>query len=173
MIYTSPGIEGWTSGEELDWLYQRARGMRTVAEIGCYKGRSTHALLSAGAHVIAVDHFRGSKDEPEHAIAAENDGIYRDFERNVGHFPNLSIMRMASLEAAAMFGDGVFDMVFIDASHKYEDVKADILAWGPKARRLLCGHDYCASWPGVMQAVRETVGPFQACGTIWFIWFAG
>jgi cephalosporin hydroxylase len=51
--------------------------------------------------------------------------------------------------------------VFIDASHAYEDVIADIRLWAPKIRSggLLCGHDYGmeAYYPqwGVTRAVDE------------------
>lgn len=169
-MYRSPEIEGWMRSDELEWLYERSREMETVAEIGCFKGRSTHALLSGRSYVTAVDHFLGSAGEIAHAVAAKDDGIYRIFCANVGHFWNLSVVRRSSIDAAAMFADGAFDMVFLDAGHSYEEVKADILAWRPKARRLLCGHDFCASWPEVMQAVTDTLGPVDVHGTIWIHW---
>ncbi len=166
-MYTHPDIDGWMTSDELQWLFDRSQEMKGIVEIGSFNGRSTHALLSGGAQVVAVDHFRGSAGEEAHAGASQDDGIYRDFQRNVGHFPNLSVVRMPSLEAAAMFKDRTFDAVFIDASHEYENVRADILAWGPKARKLLCGHDYHESWPGVIKAVRELLVPFEVHGTIW------
>jgi hypothetical protein len=170
-MYTPRDIEGWMTEEELFWLFVTALKMRTVAEIGCYKGRSTHALLCSGADVTAVDHFHGTAGEQAHKAAAREDGIFRDFQRNVGHFPNLSIVRRYSLDAALMFADGAFDMVFIDSDHEYEAVKLDIMAWRPKAKYLLCGHDYHQeSWPGVVQAVRELVGSFEVCGSIWYCW---
>jgi Methyltransferase domain len=152
------------TAQELEWLYEQASQSQTVAEIGSYQGRSAHALLSAGPQVTAVDHFRGS---PEHGLGRLDDPLYRAFHGNVGHFPNLNVMRMESLTAAAMFADAAFDMVFIDADHSYEQVRADILAWRGKARRLLCGHDYHPTWPGVMRAVEE-MGAFHTVNTIWF-----
>jgi len=163
LMYQHPDIDGWMTAEELEWLYERSREMSTVVEIGSYNGRSTHALLSGGAHVTAIDHFQGSA---EHALTNDT---YQAFVRNVGHFPNLAVLRMPSLDAAQRFADRSIDMVFIDADHSYEAVKADILAWAPKARRILCGHDYgLDSWPGVTLAVRELIGSYHVYGTIWF-----
>jgi hypothetical protein len=46
--------------------------------------------------------------------------------------------------------------MFLDGDHEYEAVVADIKAWLPKARRLLCGHDYGhPDYPGVARAVDE------------------
>ena len=61
-------------------------------------------------------------------------------------------------------------MVFIDAGHSYEEVKADIRAWGSKARVLLCGHDYIGEWPEVMKAVDEEIGLLSGVGgySIWY-----
>jgi hypothetical protein len=47
--------------------------------------------------------------------------------------------------------------VYIDASHDYESVKEDIIAWLPKVKKggIICGDDYTPGWPGVMRAVNE------------------
>jgi predicted O-methyltransferase YrrM len=50
-----------------------------------------------------------------------------------------------------------FDIVYIDASHEYEYVKEDILAWLPKVKKggIICGDDYIIGWDGVILAVNE------------------
>ena len=52
-------------------------------------------------------------------------------------------LRGTSAEAAARFADGSLDGVFLDGSHIYEDVLADIDAYLPKIRKggILFGHD--------------------------------
>ena len=54
-----------------------------------------------------------------------------------------------------MYEDNSLDFVFIDASHKYIDVKEDIINWLPKVRKggILAGDDF--SWSGVRRALKE------------------
>lgn len=165
----NPAIEGWMSVPELQWLNATAKTMRSITEIGCWKGRSTFALCSGcDGPVYAVDHFRGSVAEREgpHAEALRRN-IQVEFLSNVGMFPNLKSMKLDSLEAAHEVPDT--DMVFIDGGHTYAEVLADIDAWVPKAKRLLCGHDY--EMPDVARAVNERFGRLveNPVGSIWTV----
>ena len=60
----------------------------------------------------------------------------------LGHL--VEIIPLSSVEAACRFPDNHFDLVFIDASHKTEETKADILLWYEKMKPggVLAGHDY-------------------------------
>jgi glycosyltransferase involved in cell wall biosynthesis len=167
--YKDQGIEGWMTLPELLWLYETAKKMERIAELGSWKGRSTLALLSGckDGTVTAIDHFRGSVGEEAQAEGkASGDSVYKAFLKNTAGFANLLITRDSTVEAAAHYSDGYFDMVFIDAEHTYEGVKRDIQAWRKKARVLLCGHDY--SWPQVKRAVDEELGAVQTLDTIWY-----
>jgi len=154
-------IKGWMSKEELNWLHKVAGTVETVAEIGSWKGRSTHALLSAGPKVYAIDHFKGSPGELEH----KGQEPYKEFRENVGHFKNLKTMKMKS-ETAAKKIDSV-DMTFIDGEHTYEAVKKDIELWLPKTKKIICGHDF--NWTEVQKAVTERFGHVHTIGSIWYV----
>ncbi len=122
--------------------------------------------MESGATVYAVDHWQGSDTIKD---LADSQDVYAEFMKNVGHYLNLRVMKIPSLQAAQMLQDQV-DMVFIDAGHTYEDCKADIDAWLPKAAKLIAFHDYCPGWPGVVRAVNEKFGSsVKTIGTIAYV----
>lgn len=145
----APGahIFGWMSPRELDWLHDQATRMNSVAEIGSFKGRSTFALLTGcDGPVYSVD-----KHEPQ-GPTRQWGSSYPEFIENVGHFKNLIVVKEWSPAAASMVPS--VDMCFIDGDHTEEGLEADLEAWVPKTRVLLCGHDYDhAAYPGVTRVV--------------------
>ena len=71
---------------------------------------------------------------------------------------DVDLKYMESKTAAATIGDETLDWVFIDAGHRYEEVKADLEAWYPKVRKggIVSGHDYVKYQDfGVIEAVNE------------------
>jgi predicted O-methyltransferase YrrM len=144
------------SDSELHWLFETATQMESIVEIGCWLGRSTHALLSGcPGMVYAVDHFQGSPSERDAAHhPAKTRDIGSDFLRNVGHFQNLKLLRMDSLEAVKQFEPKSIDMIFIDGSHDYKDFNADFNSWLPICKKLICGHDQ--TYSGVRRVLDES-----------------
>ncbi len=148
---TVPGmaIWGWMLPPELEWLGARAAEMESVVEVGCLRGRSAFALLTAcPGPVYCIDPWN---DDAGNAYPA--------FMHACGHFPNLVAIPAASPGAAAGVPD--VDMTFIDGAHAYGSVLADIAAWLPKTRKLICGHDYQQThggFPGVAEAVHAVFG---------------
>jgi hypothetical protein len=168
--YDDFGINGWMGEDELVWLYEKAKEMSSIVEIGSWFGRSTHALLSGcKGTVYAIDTFLGSPSEIDgaHAFAKTGD-VLVEFLKNVGHFKNLDAIQEDSCIASKMFADNSIDMVFVDGDHAYEAVKKDLECWYPKCRKLFCGHD--KDQDGVPKALEELGKPyFHAAGTLWFI----
>lgn len=82
-----------------------------------------------------------------------------------------------SAVSASIFEDRYFDFVFIDADHREESVKKDILAWLPKVKKggIIAGHDYYNQGPmrakaAVNSLVKNNVLPKikTAKGTVWY-----
>lgn len=133
------------------------------AELGVDKGLLFEQLLAGvpGLHLTGVDVFpipvRLARCE---AIAA----AYPERAR---------LLKMTTVEAAALIPDGSLDFVFIDADHGYASVREDIQHWTPKVRTggWLGGHDYNRKWPGVVQAVDEAFPRVKVYpGSIWGVW---
>jgi glycosyltransferase involved in cell wall biosynthesis/SAM-dependent methyltransferase len=167
--YQDQGIDGWMTIGELNWLYEQASKCNSVLELGSWKGRSSHALLSGCKGIVTcVDTFQGSADPKDwtNDLAKKTD-IYKEFMKNVGHFKNLEVLRMTGEEAASLCKDRKFDMIFIDAGHTYEEVKKDIALWRDKATVILSGHDYTNAWEDVKRAVDECLGEVNLCESIW------
>lgn len=126
-----------------------------VVEVGTFAGLTAIEMADAGAIVHCVDHWQGN---PNDGLGVAPVNAYETFLSNIGDRRNKTIFvhRGASLDVAANWHSAI-DMVFIDASHEYEDVKADIAAWSPFVRPggVVCGHDYLPQFPGVIRAANE------------------
>ncbi len=147
-------IEGWMSEEELFWLAWQAQQHKLIVEIGCYLGRSTRALADhCSGTVIAIDDFAGPRDTNE---KYDSTALLSKYLENV---PNSNVVTLMS-DHECMSCNIYPDMVFIDGSHEYKDVKRDIERWllFLQDGGLLCGHDYDENWPGVTDAVNELLG---------------
>lgn len=135
-------------------------------EVGCWRGRSACFLgveiFNSGKNISldCVDTWEGSEEHVGYSIL-ENDGLYKEFMLNIEPLGKIiRPLRMTSLEAAKLYQDESLDFVFLDASHKYEDIKADIEAWYPKVKPggIFSGHDYPA-WTQVVAAVNDFFHP--------------
>jgi predicted O-methyltransferase YrrM len=163
-------IDGWMSKQELQWLAEQAVEHRCIVEIGSYLGRSTRAMLDHCPGIVyAFDDWKGPRDV--YLDKSERDKLFDVFRNNVvDHNDKIEIIK-GDLSETYPYVEAVKpDMVFIDGSHEYEDVKRDILFWKDKLvpGGLICGHDI--QLDTVQQAVTETIGEFEIAEdtTIWY-----
>ena len=110
----------------------------TVLEIGTFFGKGAACWALLGATVTTID----ITDNIEH-IKRNHKSIGVNVECLIG-------------DSKTMQWDKEVDCVFIDGSHEYEDVKADINKFNPYAKHIIAGHDY--NYPTVKQAVDEIFG---------------
>ena len=142
-----------------------AKKRMKVAEIGSWKGMATIVLACNIApykgKVFAIDHWLGSENVSSQEIAKKID-IYFVFKRNMisfGVWDRIHSLVMDSLTASTIFRNGILDLVFIDADHRYQCVKKDILSWLPKLRNggILCGHDCEAYYSKYPEEIRKKI----------------
>jgi len=139
-------------------------------EIGVHQGETSARLMSLheGLHLIMIDAWSEDtyKNSPDGASQPFRDLYENKWLENMNiaidavkeYQDRTEIIKSHSLHVSKTMPDQSFDFVFIDASHDYESVKADILAWLPKVKKdgWICGHDYeVENFPGVKQAVDE------------------
>ena len=120
-------VPGWLGDEEAIALFELARGCTgrgAIVELGSWRGKSTICLAlgskeGSGVPVVAVDRHM--------------DKTFVDFQENIrkaGVADLVRPIRATSDEAFADFDEPI-ELIFIDASHKYEDVRRDFDQWVP------------------------------------------
>lgn len=174
-------VEGWLLPDEIPWLREQGRKARVMVEVGSWKGKSATALLEESPGILfCVDHHQGSPGEEElfHEVQTgvgqlqvreqflDNVREFREAGRlflvpsdSVGGYHYLSLILQHTLA----------DLVFIDADHRYESCRRDILSYQKLVRSggILCGHNM--DYDGVSKAVRELLPCFYCGpGTLWF-----
>lgn len=159
-------VEGYLDHFELQDLALRSFNSGRFVEIGTFRGRSASYLgveiINSGKDIKldTVDHFDVSRD-----YSATSQNQYQTVIKNLE--PVNSVVRvipMKSVDAAKLYPDQSLEFVYIDASHDYESVKEDILAWFNKVKigGIIGGDDY--GWKGVELAVKELIPQAQPIG---------
>ena len=119
-------------------------------ELGSWRGRSTICLAlgskdGSGVPVIAVDRH--------------TDKTFVDFQENIGRAGIADLVRpirATSDEAFADFDEPI-ELIFIDASHKYDDVRRDFDQWVPLVVQggTVAMHD--TTWEGSKVVSEEAI----------------
>lgn len=176
-------IEGFMSERELETLAGLASKAKVIIEVGSWFGRSARAMadnLPEGGRLIAIDHWHGSIGEDNAHAQAKlmgGDYVYCRFLDNhedlIGSAKVLPLRGNSESLLRSLYDNGIkADLIFIDAGHTYEEVVTDIGNCIPLLAEggVLCGHDYCDSWPEVKRAVDEFIpNKGVVAGTsIWF-----
>jgi len=120
-----------------------------IAEVGCWTGLSSLVLaLSAkkfNGTVISIDWFKGSENT-NLDWAGDYFNVKKIFMNNISKFTFgncITPMEATSIQASEKFTNESLDVIFLDADHRYKNIKKDIDIWLPKLKKggLLCGHD--------------------------------
>lgn len=137
------------------WVAEQMRDGAHLVEVGVYTGQSAAYL---GVELLNRGVKNARLDLVDLFTAGGSPDVVRDRLKPIAEV--IGVLHQGnSWEQAALYEDGSLDLIFIDASHRYDDVIRDIDAWLPKLKPgigILAGHDY-KEWPefGVIRAVRE------------------
>jgi len=157
----------WQGHILIDLIESSNGEIKRMAEVGVWRGNTTKRVLKKCHPVLsqywAIDPWRQFLvGKAKHLTDEMWTERYMSVCALQRWFPNLHILRMTSLEAAAVFQKAYFDLVFLDADHSYESTLADISAWLPLVNPggWLTGHDYERE-SGVNRAVTEFFGKVE------------
>ena len=131
-------------------------GCKTAAEIGVYQGYNALMMIELLGleHIYLIDPFTPF-DEPSSKMGKEpvfpkNENIAREVLSRYADRCTWIIKRSDEADIPPV------DFVYIDGSHEYPNVCADIDKYYPLATKIIGGHDYLSK-PGVKRAVDEYV----------------
>lgn len=132
---------------------------KRACEIGVLRGNGLRLLNSVGMElIVGVDMWQPYGEKNDYDLGQ----CYKQAHGVKDDLGNVILIQEDSVKAASFFTNGFFDIVYIDASHFYEQVVKDLNAWWPKVRKggVFAGHDYVDKSRfgdefGVIQAVDE------------------
>ena len=165
-FYKKIGEDWFTNPNLYQKMVNNTNDTSHFVEVGVWKGRSAAFMAveinnsKKNIKFDCIDTWEGSVEHQEYDIIVDKK-LYDLFLENIEPVKNIiTPIKMSSLDAVNLYDDESLDFVFIDASHEYEDVKKDIIAWLPKVKvgGVLAGHDYSDMWDGVVKAVDEIFG---------------
>ncbi len=156
--YWRPLYFSVNTGKTLERVTDRAAILESLpkgikmAELGVFEGVFSREMLRicepSELHLIDLWKSSRSPDASHMTIKRlKRFGMWRTFRRIKREHrgdPRVQIHRGFTTEVLARFPDDHLDFVYVDASHKYENVKADLELSRVKVRNggFICGHDY-------------------------------
>lgn len=149
-----------------------------IAEIGVGWGRTTHRVLgklrrdNIDVRWVGIDpYFKPTAAQDRSAPLPNWVGHAQSAAKETYSHLNATLLQLTSSDSASRFGDGTFDLVFVDATHD----GTDLAAWAGKVRKggFVMGHDFSLDWMpiprmvvtlrcGVARSANDT-----ACSDVW------
>jgi hypothetical protein len=134
------------------------------AEIGVCEGEYSQIILDIArpSRLFLVDVWNHITLNYNDHNMVNNDGHeqrYRSVAKKFLNYSNSCLLRIKSDAMLEIFPEKYFDWIYVDADHSYEGCKKDLEIADKltKDDSYILGHDYCAKFPGVIEAVNKFV----------------
>ena len=136
-------------------------------EIGVLNGDFSERILQRikPKRLYLIDPYETGGNKYESGLTTAYSTEF-DYEKILERFKSeistqqVTLFRNYSHDIVHKFKNNLFDFIYIDSSHLYEDVKKDLEDWLPKLKTngYMCGHDYVEIENfGVILAVDEFI----------------
>lgn len=128
-----PGVaDGWFTAKDAEAYIELVSPIKNgmIIEVGSYEGLSLFHIKDIckanNTALMAVDFLKWPK-------LLENTEKW-----------GIELISLPSIDAAELFPNEHFDLLFLDANHRVGSVSADIKAWLPKIKKdgIFAGHDF-------------------------------
>jgi len=144
---------GASSRVELWTRLIRETEVRTVAEVGVYRGRFAAALLDACPQIetyYMIDPWRNLADwnKPANTTDERFEAFHREaLERTDAHAAKRVVLRGTTIEVIDEIPDASLDLAYVDGDHTLRGVTIDLVRVLPKVRDggWIGGDDFCPS----------------------------
>lgn len=159
-------IGSWVGASTATWIWGLRHFHSIAGKVVCVDAWES---LDGRNVMPLVDHSRTIQQKDAAFGGDEAFSLFMHNMRSMGFSNEAMTLRGMSRDVLPLLKPASFALVFIDASHFYEDVLEDIRNSLPLVADggILSGHDFDPDHPGVMQAVRECFGEITPGDTIW------
>lgn len=146
--------QGWFDYWDIYYLAASRFPNGNLLEVGVWKGLSLKYLAEKApeAQIYGVDVF-----EYDQEYHGRTGSFLEDAQKRLEAFKNVQLIKKDSFEFAKDEEHLIYDFIFLDTFHDYEQIKKELHAYWPLLKKggLFAGHDYGGSHVGVKQAVDE------------------